>query len=84
MTFHAGCFPIQLFVFLLLPMRLFHFARLTTGSYDPACVDLSKPGAIDGPVVTLDHEAILSRSAVRVVTRVAPSLQRFMEDASCP
>jgi hypothetical protein len=70
------------FVSILLPGRLFHFARPHTGSYDPVCVDLSTQGSIDGPVVILDHEAILCNSKVRVVTRVARSLQQFMEDAS--
>jgi hypothetical protein len=70
------------FVSVLLPGRLFHFARPATGSYDPLCVDLSTPGATDGPIVQLDHEAILCSSKVRVVTRVARSLQQFMEDAS--
>src|SRR5688572_6068197 len=64
-------------VSILLPGRLFHFARPNTGSYDPVCVDLSTPGSIDGPVVILDHEAILCDSKVRVVTRVARSLQQF-------
>jgi hypothetical protein len=69
------------FVSTLLPARLFHFARPDTGSYDPVCVDLSTPGTIDGPVVTIDHETILCESKVRVVTQVARSLQRFMEEA---
>ena len=70
------------FVSVLLPHRFFHFAQLNTGSYDPVCVDLSTPGSIDGPVVLLDHEAILCDSKVRVRSRVARSLQQFMEDAS--
>jgi hypothetical protein len=71
-----------IFVSVLVPVRLFHFARPDTGSYDPVCVCLSTPGSIDGPVVTLDHEAILCRSTVCVVRRVARSLQQFMENAS--
>ena len=72
------------FVSVLLPRWLFHFANTDTGAYDPVCVDLSTPGSIDGPVVVLDHEAILCESKVLVVKRLALSLQQFMADASHP
>src|SRR5437879_474683 len=48
-----------IFVSVLVPVRLFHFARPDTGSYDSVCVDLSTPRPIECRVVVLHHAAAL-------------------------
>jgi hypothetical protein len=72
----------RVFVQVLLPARLFHFAGPATGSYDPICIDLSTPGTIDGPVLWLDHEEILCNDRIRVVQRLSLSLAHLWNNAS--
>lgn len=50
-------------------------------NYDPVCFDMKSRSREDAPIVQLDHEEILIRRRIRVVTTVAPSLCAFMRSA---
>lgn len=58
---------------------LLQIGKPVSGSYDPVCFDLrsrSKTG--EGPVVRLDHEAILIEGRIAVVSTVAASFLELL------
>jgi len=61
-----------------------HFARASTGSYDPVCFDTRAAGSVrEYPVVRLDHEAMLCYERLRVIEEIAPSfLQIALEHSN--
>ena len=57
------------------------FARPESGSYDPICFAARRPvKKREFPVVRLDHEAILCRGEIRVVSTPAESFYRLVAD----
>ncbi len=57
-----------------------HFARPSTGSYDPICFDIRKRrNDKEYPVVRLDHEEILQFERIKVIEPVYSSLYEMMK-----
>lgn len=54
-----------------------HFARPSSGSYDPVCFDLNDKNR---KIVQLDHESILLKDKIVVVNEIGRSFERFMLD----
>ena len=52
------------------------FAQPSVGSYDPVC--FQPGGAVDAPVVRLDHEEILMKGRIQIVERIASSFEKLI------
>jgi hypothetical protein len=70
-----GLYPV------LLENGYLQFGQQVGGGYDPVCFDMKRRRDADAPIVQLDHEDILIRNRVRVLSEVAPSFHRFAEQA---
>ncbi len=66
----------------LLERGLIQFGKVAGGGYDPICFDLARPVGGDAPMVQLDHEDVLIRNQIRVVSEIAPTFKRFVEQVT--
>ena len=77
----AAIFKDRIMAGVILKSGYIQFARPESGSYDPICFDARH--AVKNrefPIVRLDHEAILCRSQIRVVSTLAESFYRLVAD----
>jgi len=73
------------FVATLLPKGFIPFGRGSGGEYDPICFDTaSSPGSGESRIVQLEHEDILCRGRITVVSEVAPSFRSLVLQAIGP
>jgi hypothetical protein len=63
----------------LIEGRFLQFGRQSTGDYDPTCFDMRGGGELDGPIVRIDHEDVLVRNRLTIVSEVAPSFRSIIE-----
>jgi hypothetical protein len=49
-------------------------------NYDRVCLDLNRLKSGDCPVVQLDHEAILLKEKIKIVTELAPSYKKLISN----
>ena len=67
---------------LLLPAGYFQIGRPDSGSFDTICFDLNTPKQNrEYRIVLADHEAVLSRSKVKIHSELWPSFRNFLEAA---
>ena len=66
----------------LLPNGFLPFGRGAGGNYDPVCFASGRSaGRNDSPVVRLDHEDVLCRGRIKVVSELAPSFRALVEQS---
>jgi hypothetical protein len=64
----------------LLKNGFVQFARPSSGDYDPVCFDFNRPDERgECPVVRIDHEGILLKSAAEITEEIAPSFADLLE-----
>jgi hypothetical protein len=63
----------------LVPAGYIHFARETSGGYDPICFDTNRGQDGDYPIVQIDHEDILINRTITVIDDLAPSFRSVVE-----